>query len=227
MDMADLAYFGEEDGNLVKGSEWVLQPGGELITDRKGLVTGRLTFKGRPGYWGSMPRLGSGHPLAPFCEMEKRTVKFEKGWWEVTGEYAGTENVGGDDSSSSSDDSSDSSDDSSDSGDGGEWEFDVPPTYALQPGTGTERIETHPDFVSVIGGTPANPLNGAIFRDGNGNQTSDNQAGMFDRFRVHVGGVKNPWAGLEEYLTIAGTTWTKSWTARAAPGDQAGGGFSQ
>jgi len=30
-------------------------------------------------------------------------------------------------------------------------------------------------------------------------------------------GRKNPWAGLEQFLSINGTTWTKSWVSRAAP----------
>ena len=31
-------------------------------------------------------------------------------------------------------------------------------------------------------------------------------------------GRKNPWAGLEQFLSMNGTTWTKSWVSRAAPG---------
>ena len=213
-------YYGGADGRLVAGGDWILEPGGELVTDTKGLVTGRLSFKGKPGAWATMPRVGSLHPLAVFCAMEKRTVKFEKGWWAVTGEYAGTQNV-----DSFSDDSSDSSDSSSSSGadDDGSWEYDAPPEYSLNPGTGTERIELHPDFVTTFGGTPASPLNGAIFLDANGNETSDNTRGLFERFRIMNGAVKNPFAGLEEYLTISGTTWTKSWTTSSRPGDTSAG----
>ena len=217
------SYYGGPDGRLVAGGDWCLESGGELVTDAKGLATGRLTFKGKPGAWATMPRVGATHPLAVFCAMEKRTVKFEKGWWVVTGEYAGTQNVDPAESGDSSDSSDSSSSDSSSSeGDGGTWEYPSPPEYGLNPGTGTERIELHPDFVTKFGGTAASPKNGAIFRDASGNETSDADVAVFDRFKISVGGVKNPFAGLEEYLTIAGTTWTKSWTTSSRPGGSRG-----
>jgi hypothetical protein len=204
MEAVETAYHGSV--------EWELQPGGELVTDNKGLVTGRMLFKGLPGAWPTMPQIGSEHPFASFCAMERRSVRFAAGFWEVTGEYAGTQNTGtGDESSSdSSSDSSDSGSDSS-SGDDNSWEYDLPPVYELTPGTGTEPIETHPRFAEFAG-TPSAPLNGAIFRDANGNQTSVDDAGVFDRFLM-----TSAWAGCEAYLTPSGTVWSKSWVASAEP----------
>jgi hypothetical protein len=166
----------------------ILQPGGELVTDRKGLVTGRFAFKVRAGAWGDMPQLNSVHPYALFASMERRVVRFEKGFWLVLGDYAGCEVE------------------------------ESEPAYDFNPGTGNEPIVTHDDFLTKIGGKPSAPLNGAIFRDQSGNVTTDDAEGSFDRFKLlKDDGTLNPWAGTEEFLTANNTVFTKSWTRRTKP----------
>lgn len=178
--MGDWTYFGKD--------ELKLQSGGELITDRKGLATGRLAFKVRPGRWDLMPRLNSAHPHAPFAGMEKRVVRFTPGFWQVFCDYAGCEVE------------------------------ESEPVYDFNPGTGNEPIETIDNFVSQVAGKPSAPINGAIFRDPETGAISTNDdTGVFDRFSIMKDGEPNPWAGLVEYLAANNTSWTKSWTRRSQP----------
>ncbi len=77
--MVDVNYHGCEVAHL--------QPGGELVTDRKGLVTGQLVFLVPVGNWGLVPCVDSAHIHSGFCHMEKRKVCFTPGWWTVTCDY--------------------------------------------------------------------------------------------------------------------------------------------
>ena len=183
--MAEIAYFGTAG----------IQAGAELSTDKNGLVTGNVTFKGKPGDWGRFPKLGSAHPHAGFCTMEKRTVRMTAGYWEVTGSYAGME--------PGSPDDPDNSD----------------PQYDFNPGVGNEPIETHKDFLAVIGGSASAPANGAFFVDGHGNKTDDDSQGRFSHFSLTLlpGGARNDFAGISEYLTANNSVWTKSWTSKTKP----------
>ena len=202
--MADVSYHGGEVARL--------QPGGELTTDRKGLVTGQLVFKVPPGKWGLMPCVDSAHIHAGFCHMEKRKVSFMPGWWLVTCDYTGCEpgsaadlDDGDSSASSSADPSSSSTTD--------EAAYASPPVYEFSPGTGTEPIETHDDFnKDTMAGTPAHPKNGAIFLDANGVRSSDNSAGLFSRFLL-----TSKYRGVQEYYTANNSVWTKSWTQTIAP----------
>lgn len=179
--MGELTYHGKPGLHL--------QSGGELTTDKKGLVTGRLFYKVVPGRWDLMPRVGSGHPLAPFAGVEKRTVRFTPGFWQVFCDYAGCETE------------------------------ESEPVYDFNPGVGNEPIETIDNFVSQVAGKPSAPINGAIFRDpSTGNITTDDEVGMFDRFTTTRDGEANPWAGLVEYLAANNTSYLKSWTQRSKPG---------
>jgi len=93
---------------------------------------------------------------------------------------------------------------------------DPPPRYELSFGSGTEPIETHPDFITQIGGKPSAPKNGAVFVDAQGKITSDDSLGVFDRFLV-----SNPddellsFAGLESYVDMNSIMWTKTWVTNA------------
>lgn len=172
----------------------MLQPGGELVTDRYGLVTGRLTFKARPNRWDLYPAIHSRHPNASFCLMEKRRVVQSRGWWTITGHYAGVEY------------------DSSEK------------VYELERNTRSEPIETHPDFVEKIGGKPSAPLNGAIYVDETGWPTSDDKLGVFEGFRITLDGSRNKLAGVDSYLAPTNTVWTAQWTSRSKPSPGGGVG---
>lgn len=178
--MATTKYYGNEG--------LIVCSGGELSTARGGLMSGRMCFKVKPGRWADMPVQNSQHPYAAFCAMEKRQVKFGKGYWEVLGDYVGCE--------------------------GEETE----PAYDFDPGTGSEPIEVTKNFVTEIGGKPSAPKNGAIFVDENGEKTEDDKKGIFERFRIlTAGGLANPFAGLENFLTMNNGIWTKTWVRTSAP----------
>lgn len=181
--MGDVNYFGNT------AFRWM--SGGELTTDKKGLVTGRMVGQVKPEAWADMPSVFSAHPYASFCVMEKRTVRFVRGWWQVYCDYVGCE-----------------TDESE-------------PVYDFNPGVGQESITLHPDFTTKMGGKPSDVLNGAIFRDANGVKTEDDELGVFDRFKLLKDDnvTKNPWAGAEEYLQVNNTIYTKAWTRRSKPAD--------
>ena len=179
--MVETKYYGSQ--------ELIICGGGELSTARGGLMTGRMSFKVQPGMWKEMPQLGEEHPLASFCKMEKRQVRFGKGYWTVLGDYVGCEAA-----------------------------VESEPAYDWDPGTGTEPIEVAKNFVTEIGGKPSDPKNGAIFVDENGEETADDKKGLFGRFRIlDDEGELNPFAGLENFLTMNNAVWTKTWVKRRAP----------
>jgi hypothetical protein len=167
------------------------QPGGELVTDRTGLVTGRMIFKVKPKRWDLYPQVGAVHPDAAFVTMEKRTVRRTPGWWHIIADYAGVETE----------------------------ESEV--IYDLQRSTQREPIETHPEFVEKLGGKPSEPKNGAIFVDQTGWPTTDDELGVFERFRITLKDgeevSKNPFAGVDAYLAPTNTTWVGQWASRARP----------
>ncbi len=96
-----------------------------------------------------------------------------------------------------------------------------PPVYELNPGVGTEPIETHPDFCTTLAGKPSAPLNGARWIDPKtGIETKCNTPGKFE-FEKFSGflanGDRNPFAGTTGFLEANQTTWQKSWTTKAMP----------
>lgn len=179
--MAEVAYFGR-DG-------LILQPGGELTTDKYGLTTGQLKFLLKPGRLDLLPVFNSAHPWANFCLLERRKTVQTPGWWTVVADYAGGE------------------------------QDESEPEYELEVGTSREPIETSTRFVSHIAGKPSAPLNGAVFVDGTGHPTSDDALGVFDRFRATIDGARNELAGVTQYEAANQTHWVKSWTSRARPTD--------
>lgn len=175
-----VAYFGNNGLSI--------QSGGEIVTDNKGLATGRMIMKCKPEAWQDMPEIGAQHPYASFCTMERRSVRFTPGFWTILGDFVGCEKEVTD------------------------------PTYDFNPGTSNEPIETINNFVSAIAGKPSAPLNGAIWRDENGDVTTDNKRGIFDRFKIHKDdGTQNPWAGCEEYLAASNTYFSKNWVQKSKP----------
>ena len=185
-------------GFKYKGStaNLIISSQGSVKMDKYGDHTATCTFKVKPDQWASVPKKGDAHPYATWLMFVKRRVVFTPGYWTVTCDYKGSSYDGGSDN-------------------------DVDPVYELNYGSGTEPIETHPGFKTDIGGTPATPKNGAIFVDGNGNLTTDDAVGVFDRFLnknpdAPVGGGEAPsFAGVESYLDMNNVTWTKTWVTRA------------
>ena len=70
----------------------------------------------------------------------------------------------------------------------------------------------------MIGGKPSDPLNGALFVDGNtGDETTSDLTGVFSKFALLVDGARNPLAGVTSYISQNQTTWKKSWVQKAKP----------
>jgi len=172
-------YYGK-DGLILKAS-------GKLSISRDGLATGRCVFQLPPKQWGLIPELGSAHPYASFCGLEKIEVEFAPGFWLAVCDFAGVQNESSE------------------------------KRFGLTRRVRQEPIETHPDFQSAIGGTPSAPLNGAVFLDETGHPTSDDTLGIFDRFRIKVAGGPNPLAGTTGYFAPTNTLWRATWTSRAKP----------
>jgi hypothetical protein len=165
----------------------ILEAAGELVTDRYGLWSGACRYKVPVGRLDLVPALNSAHPHANFCLAERQRVVFSPGHWNVMVDYAGAQ------------------------------ADDTEPVFEFNHGTGTEPIETHPNFVSLLGGKPSAPLNGAIFVDRDGEITADDARGVFDRFRPVLAGVLNELAGASGFITATNSIWSKSWTRKTAP----------
>lgn len=168
------------------------QDGAQIVTDDKGLSTGSMSWTcATDTAMSRAPKIGSVHPYASYLYMTKRTITLSKGVATIVGEYAGLEPNLGDQSG---------------------------PVYELHIGVGEEPIQTHPDFVTKIGGKPSNPLNGARFIDPTtGDITKDDKLGVFDRFVAIVNGERNPFAPIESYLDASEITFREQYTSRARP----------
>jgi hypothetical protein len=84
--------------------------------------------------------------------------------------------------------------------------LDTDPVYDFLIGVSEEPIETHPNFVSSIGGTADDPLNEAIFDD----------AGIFLGFPANA---PNDLGGVRSYLNSGQCTWRKTWNSKTQPVD--------
>ena len=178
---------------------------GTLKTDKKGIETCTATFMIRKDKMNLLPKKGSPHPIWSYIAMEERQVKLDGGFAVATCDYAGIES-----------------------------EATQVPRYELQMGTSDEPIQTHPQFDTKIGGTPKNPLNGALWRlnsdpagvVGTGLPTTaasnDNYA--FWKFSDNTGTAKNPFAGIETYFEGCSVTWSKTTNSKSHASDLAKAG---
>ena len=92
------------------------------------------------------------------------------------------------------------------------------PTYTLDRATHNEPIATHPLWASQIAGTPANPLNGAIFVDPTTGLVSTSSNAIFKGWQS--GSI---FEGIEDYL-LAGSTFSINY-ADYSPPDLSGVGL--
>lgn len=95
------------------------------------------------------------------------------------------------------------------------------PVYELNPGVGTEPIETHVDFIDTLAGRPTAPLHGARWIDPKtGEVTKCEIPGRFefDKFSGFLAsGERNPFAGTTGFKEANETWWQKSWTTKEPP----------
>lgn len=74
--------------------------------------------------------------------------------------------------------------------------------FELSVGVQDDPIVQHPKFVGSIGGTPSNPLNGAVFLGPDGRISTDDATGQFAYFPVD-----SDFAGIDSYLAADYVTW--------------------
>jgi hypothetical protein len=83
------------------------------------------------------------------------------------------------------------------------------PIYEVDFATSEEPIETHPDFVSRLAGTPGKPITGAKF------DTAANGGGFLGFNGTDAG---DTWRGIRAYLS-PGVVWRKNYVTKTAPND--------
>lgn len=90
-------------------------------------------------------------------------------------------------------------------------------TYELSGSLDQQPIQLHKEFASIAG-TPAAPLNGAIFIDPDtGKITTDNTKAVFREFKATLpDGSPNPKGGVESFLDPA-ATWTATYFSTSRP----------
>ena len=173
-------------------SRTILHDPGELMTDRKGLVTCTAVFYIVVQNFHELPDLGAKHPIFGGLGMESRKLSLKGAHAIAECNYAGvTIN--------------------------GRPGVDPTITYELTVGLSEEPIETHPKFVTTLGGTPKNPGNGAIFRHAGtgalayeGAPAPTDDGYVFDSFAPIYGGAQNPFAKVSAYLDSCAMTWRRT-----------------
>lgn len=160
---------------------------GEIVVSNTGLWTASLKVKFPAGAWEMCPRRNSTHPDAAFLKAESIRIIQAPGLWIALVDYAGI---------SPDNDPSE-------------------PVYELSPGVGSEPIETHKDFTTVLAGTAASPKNGAIFVDRkNGGPTTSTNPTDYEFLKFNP---PSDLAGVSAFLEPNNTFWVKRWTQKAKP----------
>jgi len=145
---------------------------GELNTDKYGLDSATCVWTCPMFAFNLAPGLGSAHPIWSWLYMERRRVSIDPGFAIITGEYVGITGNR------------------------------TPSQYEASYSESEEPIQTHPDFVTTIGGKPSAVLNGAIFIDQDTQKvTPDDSRGVFREFKSLIDGALNPFAGISSFLS--------------------------
>jgi hypothetical protein len=155
---------------------------GELMTDIFGLSTVTTVWKCPIDRRNLIPPMLVQHPIYTFANMERRRIQMGQGYLIITGDFAGVEGT------------------------------TSIPIYELCIGVADEPIVTHPKFAGSIGGTPSDPLNGAIFLGPDGQVSSDNETAQFAYFNHSTNFV-----GIESYLAADQMTWRERYVSRFQP----------
>lgn len=172
------------------GTSDLIVESGDVHTDIYGLETCTAVFKLPQDMTSAIPRMRAFHPIFTYLSMERRRVSITPGYLVITGEFAGIR--------------------------GGFTES----IYELSLGCSDEPIETHPRFISEIGGSPSSPLNGAIFVDpSNGKKTTIDAIGVFDHFQLLDNRALNSLSGISSYLEASQMCWRERYCANSRPSD--------
>lgn len=112
---------------------YTTQPDYEITESDDGTLEGTVDYECDRSNSGSLPLIGSPHPLFPSCELYARKIKVIKNnKVRMTGSYFGL------------------------------LTKETKPVITTSPGVDRVAIEAHPDF-AAFAGTGASPLNGANF----------------------------------------------------------------
>lgn len=178
-------------------NEIILTDPGTLVSDRTALETCTAVFTTKVLNWAALPLLNTPHPIFSYIAMEKRRLSIKGAYAIAECDFAGVP--------------------------GGQTSGTTPPVYELSVGVSESPIETHPDFESTIGGTPMEPLNGAMFEHQDTkiktwkgkNTPTSNDGYLFAGFLVMGNdGKLNPFAKIEHYLEASNMTWKATWNFR-------------
>lgn len=188
--------------NYYGGTGIITEDYGTLHHDRTALATCTAVFRIKQTSWHQLPSINAAHPIFSFIGMESRDLSFSGGWAIAKCNYAGIDA----------------------SADG----F-TEPIYELVVGLSEEPIETHPDFVTKIGGTAKAPKHGAVFRHVDagdafgtayaGHVPGSNVGWVFKEFQVFDGEQLNDFAKGEIYLSATQVTWRKTYNSKAKISD--------
>ena len=109
--------------SVTKGSVGRLevQPGWIIESDGEGLLTSRVTWRGRKGSEGSRPKTGAAHPYDNRLQCYRSSFQLDASWATVTAEYIGLE--GGSSTATK---------------------------FSADFSSQTVPIQSHPDFASVL-----------------------------------------------------------------------------
>lgn len=184
----------------------ILEDPGTLKVSRTGMATCTAVFKIVKSQYGSLPRIGSSHPIFTFLTLDSSEIALSGAWAVLSGNYVGIE--------SQYDDAS--------------------PTYELVVGLSEEPIETHPKWASTIGGTAKAPKNGAIYEktvngqpttvQRGGGTTATNVGFLFKGFEITFDPATqtantdklNAYAKVTHYLSACQVTWKRTTTRKAS-----------
>ena len=182
----------------------ILEDPGTLKVSRTGMATCTAVFKIVKSQYGSLPRIGSSHPIFTFMTLDSSEIALSGAWAVLSGSYVGLQ---------------DEYDDSS-------------PTYELVVGLSEEPIETHPKWATHIGGTATAPKNGAIYEkvangqpttvQRGGGTTATNKGFLFKAFELCYDPDRNTastdklnaYAKITHYLSACQVTWKRNSTKK-------------
>lgn len=167
--------------------QFMIEDPGDVHTDLYGLESCTAVFKMPQDRFDLVPPMFAYHPLFTYLNMERRRLAITPGYLIVTGEFVGIP--------------------------GGQ----TTPIYEIAVGLADEPIETHPKFVTDIGGTPSSPKNGAVFLDPDGDISTDDAIGRFAYFSHMVGGTLNTFAGIDSYLAADQISFRQKFYATFRP----------
>ena len=184
----------------------ILEDPGTLKISRTGMATCTAVFKIVKSKYLQLNQIGSPHPIFSFLTLDNSEIALSGAWAVQTCNYAGLQ---------------------------AQYD-DASPTYELVVGLSEEPIETHPDWLTDIGGSAIDPDNGAIFErvvngvpktvQRGGGTTNTNMGFLFKAFELNYDPITktaktdklNAFAKITHYLSACQVTWKRNTTRKVS-----------